>query len=311
MTNEEILKVVKATFDSSANGMAAHQDPTEFISLMVDQTMVLQSLRVEDGIQTSLGLDSLVFGEPMFVLDVEGQEPGDGDIIVPTHQQNKLIPVEVVGAVDLTFTNLRRNIMKGRLNEYLDQQLSIRGGKDSVLIAFNGDTDLPATTRTNKALRTTDGFYKRALADANVHDVAFNKVTEKPSTIFGRLLRALPKDYADQIDLLGFYVSTDLYLAYAEEIGARQTTAGDMVLFGQSKPRPLYYMGIPIYPVYGASTDYVMLTVRSNLAIGYGFQMTIGRDVSNRKGKIQITVRMAISANYVLGDAIVFGQHSV
>lgn len=311
MTNEEILQVLKATFDTSASGIAAHQDPNEFISMMVDQTSVLGSLQTIDGIQTSYGLDSLVFGEPMFIKDTEGSAPGDADIIVPTHEQNKLVPVDVVGAVDLTFANVRRNIMKGRLNQYLDEQLSIRGGKDSVLIAFNGDTSLSATTRTNKALRVTDGFIKLAKADANVHDVAFNKTTEKASTIFGRMLKKLPKDYADQIDLLGFYVSTDLYLSYAQEIGERQTASGDMVLFGQSKPGPLYYMGIPVYPVYGMSTDDVLLSVRSNLAIGYGFQMTIGRDVSNRDGKIQITVRMAMDANYVLGDAIVLGQHSV
>jgi len=310
MTNEEMLKILKATFDTSASGLASPQDSDSFISMAVDQSGVLGSIRNETGIITSLNLDNLQFGEPFLVSDTEGAEPAAADVVAPTNNRKSLTPVECIAAFDVTFSNLRRNIMKNRLNEYLNQEASKRVGKDSVLVAFSGDTTLDTSTRTNKAKRILNGFITQAIADSTVHDVTFNKLTEKPTTVFGRMLKALPKDYADQIDMLGYYVSTEMYLEYAEEIGARQTAAADLILFGPSSPKPLYYMGIPIYPVYGQSTDYAELTIRDNLAVGYGQEMTVGRDIDNRAGLVKFTIRLGIDAKFVLGDALVLATHS-
>lgn len=311
MTNEQVLEILKAQFDTSSNGMAAEQDADSFISLAVDQTAVLQGIRVETGIRTAFNLDNLQFGEPILVADTEGQAPSAGDVNKPDHVRKKLQPVEAIAAVDITFSNLRRNIMAGRLNEYLNQEISKRIGKDSVLIAFSGDKGAGSATRTAKAKKILDGFIKQAETDNTVNDANFNKSTAKPTEILGVMLKNMPKDYADQIDQLGYYVSTELYLAYAQEIGARQTASADQILFGAGAARPLYYLGIPVFAVYGMTDERAILTVKENLAIGYGQEMTIGRDVDNRAGLVKITVRLAMDVKYVLGEALVLATHSI
>ena len=54
--------------------------------------------------------------------------------------------------------------------EELNNLFSKRVGKDVVLMAFMGDTALPADSRVNKALRHLDGYIKRFGTDASVHD---------------------------------------------------------------------------------------------------------------------------------------------
>ena len=111
-----------------------------------------------------------------------------------------------------------------------------------VLVAFNGDTSLPADSRTNKALRVLDGFVKQAQADADVHDFTIPGAPSYNSQVFPAMLQALPKDYRDERDELGFFVSANVYDSYAMEIGSRATALGDMLLAGPWQ-RNLSYLG--------------------------------------------------------------------
>lgn len=312
MTQEELIKIFKATLDSSSLKLAEPEDADEFISMAIDQTAVLDSLRTELGITTSRNLDTLEFGDPMLTEGVEGQAPDAADIVKPDHVNKKLQPVEAIGAVDVTFSTLRKNIMRGSLDSYLNREISKRVGKDSVLIAFSGDTSLPSTTRANKAKRIRDGFIKQAQADDSVIDHEFNKLTDSYSQkVFGDMLQKLDKDYQDQLDMLAFYVSPQTYIKYLRELGSRQTAMGDQMIFGASSLRPVPFMSIPVYPVYGMVDDHIILTLKPNLAVGWGQEITFGQDVYNRSRKIEITVTLEMDCKFIKGEALVLGTHSV
>ena len=317
MTNEELLEILKSTIDTSvAAGLVSPQDAGEFIDLSIDQTQILQVIRVETGIRKSLNLDTLSLGEPVVVAGIEGQEPDEADVVAAGRSRATLTPMEILAAFNITYSWLRKAIThatassaaEGRAKalQALNQLFAKRFGKDIVLISFNGDTALPADSRMNKALRVLDGFVKQAENDTTVHDYTVPASPSYNSVVFPAMLEQIPKDYRDDREELAYFVSANVYDGYAKEIGSRATALGDMLLAGPWQ-RNLSYMGITLYPVFGLSDDRILLTPQLNLAVGFGAEMTSESERKPRKRGIEVTITAEVDAKYALGDAIVLG----
>ena len=308
MTNEEMIaqvrKAVTATGDGS--GLAAPQDAEEFVDLAVEQTAILSQIHVVTGIRTTYNLDAISLAEPVLVAGTEGSAPADDDVVSPSRVRRVLQPKECVAAFDVSYSFLRQNIEGERVNESLNRLFAKRFGKDVVMAAFMGDTTLAGTSRTNKTLRVVDGFVKRALSDASVHEYVIPASPSYSTVVFPGMLSQLPKDYRDEREDLGLFVSADVYDAYAAEIGSRATALGDMILAG-AWGKALSYMGITLYPVFGLASDRVVLTLRQNLAVGFGREMTPGVDFDNRARLMKVTITADVDASYVQGDALVLG----
>ena len=319
MTNEELFEIIKAQIDTSvAAGIVSPQDAAEFIDLTREQTAILQEIRVETDIRKSLNLDTLTLGEPVVVAGVEGTEPDSADVVAAGRSRATLTPLEILVAFDVTYSWLRKAIThaarsiteeegRRRAIQALNDLFAKRFGKDIVMIAFNGDTALPADTRTNKALRVLDGFVKQAQADAGVHDYTIPVGPSYNSQVFPAMLQLLPKDYRDDRDELGFFVSANVYDVYAMEIGSRATALGDMLLAGPWQ-RNLSYLGITLYPVFGLGDGKILLTPKENLAVGFGQEMTQESERKPRARKVEVTITAEMDAKYALGDALVLGD---
>lgn len=307
LTNEELLEILKAQIDtSSSSGIAAPQDAEEFIDLSVKQSHILQNIHVETGIRTSYNLDSLRLADPVTIAATEGTAPGEEDVVAVARARKVLQPVEIIAAFDVTFSFLRKNIERERVNETLNQIFARRFGKDIVLFTFSGDTVLPPDTRMNKALRIRDGFIKQAEIDQATHRYIIPPNPVYNTTVFPQMLALLPKDYRDQREDLGFFCSAAVYDSYAREIGERATALGDMILAGPWG-RNLSYMGVNLYPVYGMPDGRIILTLRENLVVGFGQEMTVGRDIDNRARLLKVTITADVDNTYIEGDALVLG----
>lgn len=309
MTNEQLLDLLKATIDTSGGqGIASAEDANEFIDLAIDQTPVLQTIRNERDIVNSRNLDSLFLAEPVTTADTEGVAPGAADVVAPAQTRRTLSPVTCVSAFDVSFDFLRRNIAGERVNDQLNALFAKRVGKDIVHLAFMGDTATsPVTTRTDKLLDILDGFVVQAVADANVHDYTIPGSPSYSTVVFPAMLAALPKDYRDQRSELGLFCSADVYDAYADELITRETILGDNVLAGPWGEN-LAFKGVALHAVYGMATNRIILTLRDNLVIGWGGEITIGRDIDNRAGLLKVTMRPRVDVKIVEGDALVLGQ---
>ena len=308
MTNEQLIDVLKATIDTTgAAGLASPQDAEAFIDLSREQTAVMQEIRIETGIRTSYNLDSIALGEPVTVAGTEGVAPAAADVTAPQRTRKILQPKEVVAAFDVSFSFLRKNIQGERVNETLNTLFAKRFGKDMVMLLMGGDVAKPNDTRTNKLLRICDGVVKRAMTDASARAVVIPGSPSYATQVFPAMIAALPKDYRDSREDLRFFVSADVYDAYANEIGSRQTTAGDAILVG-SWQTGLMFNGIRLVPVFGQSTAKIVLTPRDNLALGFGQEMTVGRDIDNRERLLKVTITADVDVNYAVSDALVLGS---
>ncbi|APF20392.1 hypothetical protein Calab_1459 [Caldithrix abyssi DSM 13497] len=306
LSNEELQEILKAQITTGLGGLASPQDAEEFIDLAVEQSAVLQAIRVETGIKTSMNLDALELGEPAMVAATEATAPAPDDVVAPTHIRKVLQPVEVIAAYDVSFSFLRKNIEGDRVNETLNRIFAKRWGKDTVQLIFTGDTALTGTTRTDKLKKILDGFVKQAEGDADVHDYT---IPDTPTYsgkdgVFNSMLKLLPKDYRDQRAELSFFCSQNVVDAYLDELGERATSLGDTVLLqGEKMP----YRGVVLRPVFGMPDNRIILTLNQNLAVGFGEQMTVGRDISNRERLLKVTITGQIDCKYVVGDAVVLG----
>ena len=233
LSNEQLVDVLKAAITTaSTEGISSPQDADSFIDLSREQTAILQELRVETGIKTSFNLDSLALAEPVMVAGTEVTAPAAGDVVSPSRTRHVLNPVEVISAYDVSFSFLRKNIEGENVNDTLNRIFAKRFGKDIVLAAFMGDTANVGGTRTDKAKQCIDGFVVQAEADANVNDYVIPATPSYSTQVFPGMLAALPKDFRDEREMLGYFVSADVYDAYAQEIGSRATALGDMLLAG-------------------------------------------------------------------------------
>jgi len=319
MTTEDLFQILKAQIDTATvPGLVSSQDVEEFIDLTREQTAILQENRVESDIRKGHSRETLTLGEPEVIAGVGGTEPAAGDIVAAGHSRATLTPLEILAAFDVTYSWLRKAITHAargisgqegwnRALQALNNLFAKRFGKDVVLIAFNGDTALPADTRTNKALRVLDGFIKQMQADATVQDYTIPASPSYNSQVFPAMLQAPPKDYRDDRDELGFFVSANVYDSYAMEIGSRATALGDMLLAGPWQ-RNLSYLGITLLPVYGLGDGKIILTPKENLAVGFGQDMTNESERKPRARKVEVTITAEMDAKYALGDALVLGD---
>ena len=308
MSNEELVDVLKATIDTTTpGGLASPQDADAFVDLTREQTAVMQEIRIETGIRTTFNIDTLNLGEPVTMAATEGVSPAAVDVIAPTRDRRVLTPKEVVAAFDVSFSFLRRNIRGEQANDDLNKLFAKRFGKDLVMLLTGGDVALANTTRTNKLLRILDGLVKRATADAAVRQYAIPANPSYSTQVFPAMIALLPKDYRDDRNDLRFFVSADVYDRYANEIGSRPTTAGDAILVG-SWEKGLSFNGIKLIPVFGQATSKIVLTSGDNLALGFGQEMTVGRDIDNRERLLKVTLTADVDVNYAVSDALVLAS---
>jgi len=305
LTNEEIIaQIEKSSILTTTGGQQSAQDVDKFVDLAVDQTAPLKKIRVETGIVTSRNIDAMELGDPAMVAATEETAPDSADVVAPTISRTTLTPVEVLLAYNVSFDFLRKNVEGQSVESTLNSIFAKRFGKDSVIVAFNGDTSLDTSSRLNKCKRIFDGFITTAKADADVHDVSVSG-TDYLGTLFPNMLDALPKDYKDDREQLGIFCSADVAEAYARQIGDRVTALGDSVLTGIGLPR---FRGIEVIPVFGMSDTEMILTIKRNLVLGVGQNMFVGLDRYYRKRRVEYTIIASMHADYIVGDALVLGS---
>jgi hypothetical protein len=302
LTNEELLQILKATISTGLGGLASAQDTDEFITLAVEQTEVLQQIRVETGIRTSMNLDALNIGEPTMVAATEATAPSAGDVVTPGHERKTLTPVEVLTAFDVSFDWLRKNIEAGSAEQTLNQEFAKRWGKDTVILTFNGDDSETGTTRYQKLIKILDGIIVQAKADANIHEVTVSG--NDYLAIFTQLLAAMPKDYKDDRAMLRLFLSANSYDGYEDQVGGRPTALGDRILVGSGR---LPWKSIALQPVFGYPDDHFLLTPSKNIAVGYGHDMDVGRFLNQRKRVLEVTITGSLDTKYAVSDAVVLG----
>lgn len=308
VSNEELVQLLnKSLLQTSTGGIVPAQYVREFVQMMIDETPTFQHMRVEDDIKDRFTIDGIEFGDYIISAGQEGTAPGSDDIHSPDIPRLTLVPKETVAAVDISFDWMRKNIREESAEQDINRILSLRMGMDIVSLVFNGDTSLGTATRKNRALRILDGIIKQSGEDSDTHDVVIPAEPEWTDQ-FTALLKALPKQYRDRREMLRHFVPVDILDDYETEIGARETAAADAVLFGSSEVRS--HRRVQIIPVYDMPDATTITSPMGNIAVGFGREMELYRELDTRRRVLKLTLVTDIDAGYVFSDALVHGAPS-
>ena len=203
-----------------------------------DQTILAEARRI---IMTSqvTNIDRTGFSSRIMEVATEATAPSG---VNPSFNQTQLTAKEFVGMVGITDNALRRNIEKEGFQSTLISMASAKWGEDWEALAVFGDTtktDLPAL------LKSQDGWIKKCTNKLYGTGTGkdFDGSTATVSAVFKAMLAKYPKNYLKNRTNLRFYVGSDLFDDYIDEVGQRATVVGDDAT-GQNIARP--YKGIPV-----------------------------------------------------------------
>lgn len=305
LTNEELTELLlKAGITTADGALMPEEVKNQFIDTIVDQSAFLKMVTVERDIKRTLHLDAIAIDGRM--LKKRGES---GDITAdkkPSFPRRSLTPVAITLPYDIGYDWLRKNI-KGESAEEDVNRAFARGFRNQLVdLAFNGDTDVNPANPDADFLEITDGYIKRSSADADAHLFDRQDSTDWKGTVFPGLIDALPDKYFGDSDLT-FFTSRRTYSEYARQLGERVTNLGD--LFTTGRPKAMYE-GIPIEPIPGVPYGVVILTPPKNLAIGFGDEFRVFRQLFPRQSgrEVQYTIFADFDANYAVSDAVAYTE---
>jgi hypothetical protein len=313
LSNEELIQLVeKSIVTPETGGQVSAQQARDFVNLMVDQTAVMQEMRVERDIIKELTIDGLEFGDPVVQkAPSEGTEPASNEQSEPDMPRLTITPAATMISVNLSFNWLRQNIRgEGGGEEAINAALAKAAGRDFVRLIFNGDTSLDSSTKLNRLLRVRDGILKKLRADSDVNDyvVAASPVYTGEDSEFGKGLDAVPDQYRDDREMLRHFTSISTVDAYENEVSNRQTAAADNVLFGPNAVT--MHRRVKIVPVFGFPNNTNLTTHMSNVVLGFGRDMKMYREIKPRKQQVEITIITDIDFGYVFGQVAALGEQA-
>lgn len=203
-----------------------------------NQTILSEARRVVMDAQV-VNIDRTGFAERLME---DGTEDVAPEGIKPTFAQEKLTAHEFVGMVGINDRSLRRNVERQNFQSTLISMASEKWGEDWESLAVFGDT---TKYTSGDLLKAQDGWIKQCntklYGTGTGKDFTGTSVTA--SELFKLMIKQYPKNYLKNRTNLRFYVDSDLFDDYIDEVGQRPTLVGDEAT-GNNIARP--YKGIPV-----------------------------------------------------------------
>lgn len=304
MDPKELLALIaKSQIAVATGGQLTVEQANKFIDLVISLSSFLGKIQSPKMTSSTYQLNTIGLASRILRGATEGQDltGSTTPTVAPTITPVQLSTKEVIIPFDVTFSFLEENIEGGNAEQMLNNLFAKAFMNDVLDLAINGDT-----TSADGTLKILDGWLKKAAADASVHTYAI-PATPTYKSVFQAMLKLLPLKWKSNPADLCFMVAPDVETQFRDELGSRNTVLGDKYI---TEFAPSFYQGIAVVPIAampGASTPKIMLTKYDNLAVGFGRNMRVGRQVQERKRIIEYTITAKTDAKYVVGDMIVLG----
>jgi len=298
--NEMLEQLVKSSISTEIGGVFEYDQYTQFIRLVKNKSQLLNKITVLDGITADeRRLSDIFFSEDAL------QSPGEG--VAPTNLATATVTTrtmhikEIMYPFDITLNFIEENIEGKNIEDKILQDVTQAFSNGITKQAIAGDT----SNATQPKL--LDGWLKLMTADTLVNKVTLaTGVLTDVKAEFSKMLSAMPYEWQTTPGL-AYIVSPDVYQAYQDQLGGRNTALGDGIITGTA---PVRYNGIEVIPVPympGGANKKIILTSLSNLAIGFGRKITRDRQYSGRKRAFEYTIHAKLGVDYVISEMVVLG----
>lgn len=295
------------TGDLAGGGLLNAQQADRYISMVVDQSVMLREARVVRMRGPVVELDKIATTGRVSQLKSEGIAPTV--LAAPAFSKVNLASVEVVTPFEITFEALEDSIEQGNLENTIIEAMSRQTATDLEELALLGDTD-----SVDPFLKGLDGWRLQA---GEGHQVDLEGASLDKDAL-GAMYKALPDKYKRNHGDLRFYFAPSAVQGWSDSFADRPTAAGDAALAAGIAPP---YMGVPLVPVPLVPTDlaavapyagtgaysFGILTPRDNLIFGIQRRVRIDRDRDVLRGVNVYVISTRVAVAFEEADAVVVG----
>lgn len=222
----------------------------------------------------------------------------------PEVRQERLVANELIADVAITDQALRRNIERGGYEDTLINMMAGQAGVDWESYAVLGNRyllDKGGNQEVDPLLTEQNGWIAKCKNHIYSDDaeIAGAKEGKEVQTMLRSMLKHYPQEYRGDRRSLVYYLDSDTFDDYVEEVGERPTIAGDEAITNYIA-RP--YKGIEIReaPVLNEARDLdgvgttAMLVNPDNLVYGIFENVTIERDRNVRRRLTDFVLTMEV-----------------
>ena len=218
----------------------------------------------------------------------------------PEVRQERLVANELIADVAITDQALRRNIERGGYEDTLINMMASQAGVDWESYAVLGNRKLAEVEGSDPLLAEQNGWIAKCRNHVYKGDLTDDvKEGKEVQGMLRRMLKQFPQEYRGDRRNLVYYLDSDTFDDYVEEVGERPTIAGDEAITNYIA-RP--YKGIEIReaPVLNEARDIdgvgqtAMLVNPDNLVYGIFENVTIERDRNVRRRLTDFVLTMEV-----------------
>lgn len=254
ITNQELIqKAVVTTTDLASAGKLSPKQSDKFIDFVIDVTMLRNNVRVVRFTNETMQIDKIGVHQRVTMPKAEARAPSARRGI--TTSKVELTPKDQITPFEISDNFPDQCIEGERVEDTITRLMATQTANDLEELCINGDTRGPARLESDlveggsdtQVVKDTfiaqfDGWLKLANS-ANVWDAEGADVS---STVFSRMLNAMPTKFRRVRQNLRFLCSLDHEQLYRERVGSRQTPAGDAASTSLSSLTPF---GVPLVAV--------------------------------------------------------------
>lgn len=286
LTNEQLVEKAVITTDALATaGKLSPQQSDQFIDFVIDVTMLTGNVRVVRFRQETMQIDKIGVGQRVTVPKAEAQAPSVRRGV--TTSKVELTPKDQMTPFEISDNFPDQCIEGEKVEDTVTRLMATQTANDLEEMYINGYTEGPARMESDLVdggsndyvldsfIGQFDGWLK--LADAsNLWDAEGADIS---STIFSRMITAMPVKFRRVRQNLRFLFSLDHEQLYREKVAARATNAGDAALQSQGplKPFGVPLVGVPLLEPSPRVVEHITFGAHADTqALRYG---PIGADV--------------------------------
>jgi hypothetical protein len=281
MTNEELVRKSVITTDAIASsGKLNDAQADKFLDYVVDLTGMKQYSRVVRFRNENMVIDKIAVNGRVAMPAVEARDPGKRRGV--TTSKIQLTPKEIIVPFEIGDTFKEINLEGESVEDHIVGMMGRQTGNDIEDLYINGNEIGPAVIEDDidpggstteyvedSFLAMIDGWL--TLADSgNLVDAAGANIS---SSIFSRMINALPEKFKRDLSQMVFLCSTQLEQLWRERVSTRATGMGDRALASREMVAPfgIPLVGIPLFSFYPKVVEEVTFTGSgSTVALSYG-----------------------------------------
>lgn len=208
-------KAIMTTSDLSSAGGITSEDATRFIDLVVDESALLQNIRVHRTSDPSGDISKLNVTGPITRLATEGTATTTTH--KPTATSVAYATKKTVSALDISGEVQEDNIEKDQGRNTILNAMTKQIANDMERLGLEGDTTTQGSDDEAMLLKANDGFLKLTASGTGSHLVDAG-ATRPTMLLLKAMMRALPTKYRRDLTALRWIISSNCALDIAEEI---------------------------------------------------------------------------------------------